>query len=64
MFLRGEIDRKSYGNASFYLVLVGCLQLLVDEDPGLVGNLLVERLLGAHIELVSKGEFTKVGSVV
>jgi hypothetical protein len=46
------------------LVLVGCFQLLVDEDPGLVGNLLVERLLGAHIDLVSKREFIKIGSMV
>jgi hypothetical protein len=39
-------------------------QLLVDKDPGLVGNLLVERLLGAHIDLVSKEEYGKIGSVV
>jgi hypothetical protein len=25
-----------------------------DLDPGLVGNLLVERLVGAHIHLVTK----------
>jgi hypothetical protein len=53
-----------YCGSFFYLVLVGCFQLIVDEDPGLVGNLLVERLLGAHIDLVSKGEFTRIGSVV
>jgi hypothetical protein len=53
-----------YCGAFFYLVLVGCFQLIVDEDPGLVGNLLVERLLGAHIDLVSKREFVKFGSVV
>lgn len=40
------------------------LQLLVDNDPGLTGNLLVERLVGAHIDLVSKEEYAKVGSVV
>jgi D-cysteine desulfhydrase len=39
-------------------------QLLVDKDPGLVGNLLVERLVGAHIDLVSKEEYGKIGSVV
>lgn len=46
------------------LVLVGRFQLLVDKDPGLVGNLLVERLVGAHIDLVSKEEYGKIGSVV
>jgi len=35
----------------------------VDKDPGLVGNLLVERLVGAHIDLVSKEEYGKIGSV-
>ncbi|KAG8072590.1 hypothetical protein GUJ93_ZPchr0006g46104 [Zizania palustris] len=39
------------------------IQLLVDEDPGLVGNLLVERLVGAHVDLVSKEEYGKIGSV-
>jgi hypothetical protein len=48
----------------FDMVLVGYFQLLVDKDPGLVGNLLVERLLGAHIDLVSTREFVKFGSVV
>lgn len=36
----------------------------MDKDPGLVGNLLVERLVGAQIELVSKEEYAKIGSVV
>ena len=36
----------------------------MDKDPGLVGNLLVERLVGAHIDLVSKEEYGKIGSVV
>lgn len=40
------------------------LQLLVDQDPGLTGNLLVEHLVGAHIKLISKEEYAKVGSVV
>ncbi|XP_052181487.1 putative D-cysteine desulfhydrase 1, mitochondrial isoform X5 [Diospyros lotus] len=39
------------------------LQVLVDKDPGLTGNLLVERLVGAHIDLVSKEEYAKVGSL-
>ena len=43
---------------------MGHFQLLVDKDPGLVGNLLVERLVGAHIDLVSKEEYGKIGSVI
>ena len=39
-------------------------QVFVDQDPGLTGNLLVERLVGAHIELISKEEYAKIGSVV
>ncbi|RYR73909.1 hypothetical protein Ahy_A02g008487 isoform D [Arachis hypogaea] len=38
-------------------------QALVDQDPGLVGNLLVERLVGAHVELISKEEYGRIGSV-
>ncbi|KAK1287326.1 hypothetical protein QJS10_CPB19g01618 [Acorus calamus] len=38
-------------------------QVLVDKDPGLVGNLLVERLVGAHVDLVSKEEYAKIGSI-
>ena len=40
------------------------LQVLVEKDPGFTGNLLVERLVGAHIELVSKEEYAKLGSAV
>lgn len=40
------------------------IQVLVDKDPGLTGNLLVERLVGAHIELISKEEYANIGSVV
>ena len=40
------------------------LQVLTDKDPGLTGNLLVERLVGAHIHLVSIEEFIKIGSLV
>lgn len=36
----------------------------MDKDPGLTGNLLVERLVGAHIDLVSKEEYSNIGSVV
>lgn len=41
-----------------------CFQVLVDQDPGLTGNLLVERLVGAHVDLVSKEEYASIGSVV
>lgn len=36
----------------------------MDEDPGLTGNLLVERLVGAHVDLVSKEEYAKIGALV
>lgn len=36
----------------------------MDQDPGLTGNLLVERLVGAHIDLISKEEYAKIGSEV
>ncbi|KAI3521764.1 hypothetical protein L1887_11238 [Cichorium endivia] len=39
-------------------------QVLVDKDPGLTGNLLVERLVGAHIDLVSKEGYSIIGSLV
>nr|CAD1827227.1 unnamed protein product [Ananas comosus var. bracteatus] len=51
-----------YLNLDCYLIL-RTSKVLVDKDPGLVGNLLVERLVGAHIELVSKEEYAKIGSV-
>eukprot|EP00878_Enallax_costatus_P016119 GHUV01016906.1.p1 GENE.GHUV01016906.1~~GHUV01016906.1.p1 ORF type:complete len:353 (+),score=116.29 GHUV01016906.1:1288-2346(+) len=35
---------------------------LADTDPGLVGNLLVERLVGATIHQVAKEEYAKVGA--
>jgi D-cysteine desulfhydrase family pyridoxal phosphate-dependent enzyme len=34
----------------------------VDADPGLVGNLLVGRLAGATLHMVSRAEYTRVGS--
>jgi hypothetical protein len=59
-----KLIERSVAMHFFDMVLVGYFQLLVDKDPGLVGNLLVERLLGAHIDLVSTREFVKFGSVV
>lgn len=34
---------------------------LVDEDPGLVGNLLVERMAGAEIHKITKEEYAALG---
>ncbi|PIN25515.1 D-cysteine desulfhydrase [Handroanthus impetiginosus] len=51
-----------YLNLDCYLIL-RTSKALVDKDPGLTGNLLVERLVGAHIDLVSKEEYVNVGSV-
>ncbi|KAM0926178.1 hypothetical protein ACQ4PT_003746 [Festuca glaucescens] len=59
---RATAVAAKYVNLDCYMILVTS-RFLVDQDPGLVGNLLVERLLGAHIDLVSKGEFTRIGSV-
>ncbi|KAF7061685.1 hypothetical protein CFC21_068357 [Triticum aestivum] len=59
---RATAVAAKYAGLDSYLIL--CTpKLLVDRDPGLVGNLLVERLLGAHIDLVSQREFLKFGSV-
>ncbi|KAG6495160.1 hypothetical protein ZIOFF_042951 [Zingiber officinale] len=52
-----------YLNLGCYLIL-RTSKALVEKDLGLVGNLLVERLVGAHIDLVSKEEYAKIGSVV
>ncbi|CAN1265753.1 Putative D-cysteine desulfhydrase 1, mitochondrial [Linum perenne] len=38
-------------------------KVVVDQDPGLTGNLLVERLVGAHVHLISKEEYAQIGSV-
>ena len=53
--------KQSFAEAIWTLSL---LQTVVDEDPGLEGNLLVERMVGAHVSLVSKEEYVKLGSVV
>ena len=37
---------------------------IVDQDPGLVGNLLLNRLMGAHIHLVTKEEYSQHGQIV
>jgi D-cysteine desulfhydrase family pyridoxal phosphate-dependent enzyme len=44
-----------------HLILRAGESVAAAADPGLVGNLLVDRLTGAHIHLVSKAEYAKVG---
>ncbi|KAL3342566.1 hypothetical protein AABB24_026547 [Solanum stoloniferum] len=58
---RATAVAAKYLNLDCYLIL-RTSKLLVDKDPGLTGNLLVDRLVGAHIDLVSKEEYAKVGS--
>lgn len=52
-----------YLNLDCFLIL-RTSRTQVDEDPGLVGNLLVERMVGAHVELVSKEEYRLYGAEV
>ncbi|XP_068663354.1 D-cysteine desulfhydrase 1, mitochondrial [Aristolochia californica] len=59
---RATAVAAKYLNLDCYLIL-RTSKVLVDEDPGLTGNLLIERLVGAHIDLVSKEEYAKIGSV-
>ncbi|KAK4734972.1 hypothetical protein R3W88_009233 [Solanum pinnatisectum] len=58
---RATTVAAKYLNLDCYLIL-RTSKLLVDKDPGLTGNLLVDRLVGAHIDLVSNEEYAKVGS--
>ncbi|GAB2250011.1 hypothetical protein Droror1_Dr00013370 [Drosera rotundifolia] len=59
---RASAVAAKYLGLDCYLIL-RTSKALVDKDPGLTGNLLVERLVGAQIELVSKEEYAKIGSV-
>ncbi|KAK7358091.1 hypothetical protein VNO77_00012 [Canavalia gladiata] len=59
---RATAVAAKYLNLDCFLIL-RTSQLLVDHDPGLIGNLLVERLVGAHVQLISKEEYAKIGSV-
>ncbi|XP_028074649.1 putative D-cysteine desulfhydrase 1, mitochondrial [Camellia sinensis] len=59
---RATAVAAKYLNLDCYLILFTS-KVLVDKDPGLTGNLLVERLVGAHIDLVSKEEYAKIGSL-
>ncbi|KAL6897360.1 hypothetical protein ACP4OV_007056 [Aristida adscensionis] len=58
---RASAVAAKYLNLDCYLIL-RTSKALVDKDPGLVGNLLVERLVGAHIDLVSEEEYAEIGS--
>lgn len=58
---RATAVAAKYLNLDCYLIL-RTSKVLVDQDPGLTGNLLVERLVGARIELVSKEEYSQIGS--
>jgi len=60
---RATAVAAKYLNLDCFLIL-RTSNLLVDKDPGLTGNLLVERLAGAHVNLISKEEYSKIGSVV
>ncbi|XP_065850335.1 bifunctional D-cysteine desulfhydrase/1-aminocyclopropane-1-carboxylate deaminase, mitochondrial [Euphorbia lathyris] len=59
---RATAVAATYLNLDCYLIL-RTSKVLVDQDPGLTGNLLVERLIGANIQLVSKEEYAQTGSV-
>lgn len=60
---RATAVAAKYLNLDCFLIL-RTSDLLVDQDPGLTGNLLVERMVGAHVHLISKQEYAKIGSVV
>ncbi|KAK9798127.1 hypothetical protein WJX73_003347 [Symbiochloris irregularis] len=51
-----------YAGLDCHLILRNS-RALADEDPGLVGNLLVERLVGAHVHQVTKEEYVQHGSM-
>ncbi|XP_071711379.1 D-cysteine desulfhydrase 1, mitochondrial-like [Rutidosis leptorrhynchoides] len=59
---RATAVAAKYLNLDCFLILITS-KVLVDKDPGLTGNLLVERLVGAHIDLVTWEEFTRIGSL-
>lgn len=59
---RATAVAAKYAGLECHLILRNAASL-VDQDPGLVGNLLVERLVGAYVHQVTKEEYTKLGSV-
>eukprot|EP00850_Spirogloea_muscicola_P012575 SM000082S22817 [mRNA] locus=s82:150213:153369:+ [translate_table: standard] len=54
------VAARSVGLDSYLILRTS--SALADQDPGLVGNLLVERLVGANIELITKEEYMRIGS--
>ncbi|KAI5382419.1 hypothetical protein KIW84_070011, partial [Lathyrus oleraceus] len=59
---RATAVAAKYLNLDPFLIL-RTSKLLVDQDPTLTGNLLVERLIGAQLHLISKEEYSQIGSV-
>ncbi|KAJ6748920.1 1-AMINOCYCLOPROPANE-1-CARBOXYLATE DEAMINASE-RELATED [Salix purpurea] len=59
---RATAVAAKYLNLDCYLIL-RTSKVVVDKDPGLTGNLLVERLVGANVQLISKEEYAQIGSV-
>ncbi|KAG7020018.1 putative D-cysteine desulfhydrase 1, mitochondrial [Cucurbita argyrosperma subsp. argyrosperma] len=60
---RATAVAAKYFNLDSYLILFTS-KALVNEDPGLKGNLLVERLVGAQVELAPIEDLKNFGSVV
>ncbi|CAK7340587.1 unnamed protein product [Dovyalis caffra] len=50
---RATAVAANYLNLDCYLIL-RTSKVLVDKDPRLTGNLLVERLVGANVQLISR----------
>ncbi|XP_077230905.1 D-cysteine desulfhydrase 1, mitochondrial-like [Tasmannia lanceolata] len=59
---RATAIASKYLNLDCFLILCTS-EVNVDKDPGLSGNLLIERLVGAHVELATWEEFEKIGSL-
>ncbi|XP_061957158.1 bifunctional D-cysteine desulfhydrase/1-aminocyclopropane-1-carboxylate deaminase, mitochondrial [Populus nigra] len=59
---RATAVAAKYLNLDCYVIL-RTSKVVVDKNPGLTGNLLVERLVGASVQLISKEEYAQIGSV-
>jgi len=57
---RATAVAASYIGLESHLIL-RTSRALVDSDPGLTGNLLVERLIGVNLHLVTKEEYSRIG---
>ncbi|KAF6148828.1 hypothetical protein GIB67_014199 [Kingdonia uniflora] len=60
---RATAVAAKYVNLDCYLIMCRSSESEANEDPGLSGNLLIERLVGANIELASWDDFSKYGSL-